>query len=123
MIITPPDMVLEAGNSSTLARRNVPPSKSRTARLSRSSLNLCVNSFGQGASSACETGNRPRLDVGLALGKGVEHVLRHTEVGGQDVLRVTSIQSVIENVPCSEKAPLSKDRMKWQGLSPMVWIE
>ena len=36
---------------------------------------------------------------------------------------VTSIQSVIENVPCSEKAPLSKDRMKWQGLSPIVWIE
>ena len=36
---------------------------------------------------------------------------------------VTSIQSVIENVPCSEKAPLSNDRMKWQGLSPMVWIE
>jgi hypothetical protein len=27
-------------------------------------------------------------------------------------LGVTSIQSVIENVPCSEKAPLSKDRMK-----------
>lgn len=38
-------------------------------------------------------------------------------------LGVTSIQSVIEKVPCSEKAPLSNDRMKWQGLSPMVWIE
>jgi len=38
-------------------------------------------------------------------------------------LGVTSIQSVIEKVPCSEKAPLSKERMKWQGKSPMVWIE
>ena len=36
---------------------------------------------------------------------------------------VTLIQSVIEKVPCSEKAPLSKDRMKWHGLSPIVWIE
>ena len=36
---------------------------------------------------------------------------------------VTSTQSVIENVPCSENAPLSNDRMKWQGSSPMVWIE
>jgi len=29
------------------------------------------------------------------------------------------VTSVIENVPCSENAPLSNDRMKWQGLSPM----
>ena len=35
----------------------------------------------------------------------------------------TSTQSVIEKVPCSEKEPLSKFRTKWQGLSPMVWIE
>src|SRR3954453_15453804 len=34
---------------------------------------------------------------------------------------VTSIQSVMLKVPCSEKAPLSKDRMKWQGSSPLVW--
>jgi len=56
MTISPPDMVLEAGNSSTLARRNVPPSKSRTAFWSFRSLNLCVDSLGQGASSACEMG-------------------------------------------------------------------
>ena len=35
----------------------------------------------------------------------------------------TSTQSVIEKVPCSENDPLSKFRMKWQGLSPIVWIE
>ena len=38
-------------------------------------------------------------------------------------LGVTSIQSVIEKGLCSEKPPLSKERTKWQGLSPMVWIE
>jgi hypothetical protein len=37
-------------------------------------------------------------------------------------LGATSIQSVIEKVPCSEKPPLSNDSTKWQGLSPMVWI-
>ena len=57
MVITPPDMLLEMGHSSAVARRNVPPSKSRTARLSCSRLNLCVDSLGQGASRASDAGS------------------------------------------------------------------
>jgi hypothetical protein len=56
MVIKPPDMVLEIGHSSTVATRNVPPSKSRAALGSRSRLNLCVDSFGQGASRASDAG-------------------------------------------------------------------
>src|SRR5258708_7051773 len=87
IVITPPDMLLEMGHSSTVARRNVPPSKSRTARLSCSRLNLCVDSLGQGASRASDAGSTgPRLDVDLALREGVEDVLRHAEVERQHVL-------------------------------------
>jgi len=53
----PPDIVVEIGHSLTVARWKVPPSKSRRARASLSRLNLWVDSFGQGASMACDTGS------------------------------------------------------------------
>src|SRR5580704_10888835 len=102
MIITPPDMALETGHSSTVAMRKLPPSKSRTARLSRSRANLCVDSFGHGASSASEA-DSTGLDVGFALGKGVEGFLRQAEVERQHVLR-----SDVDPVGDRERAVLGK---------------
>src|SRR5689334_14729420 len=88
MTISPPVMVLEAGNSSTLAIRNVPPAKSRAALGSLSSLNLCVDSRGQGASSACETGTiGPDSMYVLALRERVEEVLREIEVRRKNFFR------------------------------------
>src|SRR5262245_34447463 len=110
MIISPPDMVLEAGNSSTVARRNVPPANSRAAFGSRSSLNFVHRFLRPGRiESLRNRDNWSRLDVSLAFGKGVEHVLRQIEVGSQDVFRRHVDQSVIETVPCPENAPLSND--------------
>src|SRR5262249_45517987 len=124
MTISPPDMVLEAGNSSTLARWNVPPSKSRTAFWSFRSLNLCVDSLGQGASSACEMGTiGPDWMYVSPLGNTSKKSVGRLKLAATMSFGVTLTQSVIENVPCSENAPLSKDRMKWHGLSPMHWIE
>src|SRR5262245_44789751 len=101
MIISPPDMVLEAGNSSTVARRNVPPANSRAAFGSRSSLNFVHRFLRPGRiESLRNRDNWSRLDVSLAFGKGVEHVLRQIEVGSQDVFRRHVDQSVIETVPC-----------------------
>src|SRR5882724_11183233 len=124
MVITPPDMLLEMGHSSTVARRNVPPSKSRAARLSCSRLNLCVDSLGQGASRASDAGSTgPAWMYVSPFGKASKTSFGTPKLSSSMSLGVTSIQSEIEKVPCSEKEPLSKERTKWQGLSPMVWIE
>src|SRR5258708_32920425 len=103
MVITPPDMLLEMGHSSTVARRNVPPSKSRTARLSCSRLNLCVVSLGQGASRAARSATpgstsvpspRSRQATGSAVGGEKEQVSAVTGSLGSKEDAAVSLGSV-----------------------------
>src|SRR5215472_1080665 len=113
MTISPPDMVLEAGNSSMLATRNVPPSKSRIAFWSFRSLNLCVDSFGQGASSACETGTiGPDWLYVSPLGNTANRSLGNWRLAATMSFGGPFIQLEIDNVPCSQNPPFPKDRMK-----------
>jgi len=56
--------------------------------------------------------NGPRLDVGFSFGKASKTSFGTPNSFASMSFGVRSIQSVMEKVPCSEKAPLSNDKMK-----------